>query len=298
MSIHILGLGSIGILSAHLLRAAYPPLRIYSLPRRAQQSSVIYTVHGPDGPLSQFSTLTDGVGVRTPIDVLLVTTKAHQTRAAIEPHLYRFTNESLLVFLQNGMGVVSSIRDILPTTRIVLGTTTHAVKRSSANQVQWAFNGETLFASEPKTRLSSQELGILSTLGRIIPYPNFEQRLYWKLALNACINPVTAIYNVQNSSVTETNSPAHELAVRLSKEVQRVYTAFNPEMDVSALKEEVMELAKETGRNTSSMLADVLSGRDTEIDFINGYIVKMGEGLGIDVDENRQVVRKIKELNK
>jgi 2-dehydropantoate 2-reductase len=59
-----------------------------------------------------------------------------------------------------------------------------------------------------------------------------------------------------------------------------------------------MKLAKDTGGNTSSMLADVLAGRETEIDFINGQIVKMGEAMGFGVPQNEYVVQRIKELNK
>jgi 2-dehydropantoate 2-reductase len=58
-----------------------------------------------------------------------------------------------------------------------------------------------------------------------------------------------------------------------------------------------MRLAKDTGRNTSSMLADVLAGRETEIDFINGQIVKMGKGVGIDVPQNEYIVQRINGLS-
>ena len=298
MSIHILGLGSIGTLTAHLLRTAYPNLKIYSLPRQTSPFPAVYTVYNPNGLASQISDIIHDVGRTTSIDILLITTKAHHTRSAIEPHAKRITDSTLSIFLQNGMGAVDSIRDILRTARIVLGTTTHAVKRTQPDHLQWVFKGETLFSPEPPTSLSSHEINLLSALGQIIPFSTLELRLYQKLALNACINPVTAIYNVQNGSVADPSSPAHDLAVQISGEIQRVYTACKPEVDVSELSENVMTLAKDTGGNTSSMLADVLAGRDTEIDFINGQIVKMGKGMGLDVPQNEYVVQRIKELNK
>jgi len=297
MSIHILGLGSIGILTAHLLRTAYPLLRIYSLPRQNSPSPAVYSVYNPNGVASQISDITNDVGRTTSIEILLITTKAHHTRSAIEPYVHRITHDTLSVFLQNGMGATESVQDVLNTTRIVLGTTTNAVKRSQQDSLQWVFKGETLFSPKPPTKLSSQETNLLSALGQIVPFPALEHRLYQKLALNACINPVTAIFNVQNGSIADPSSPAHDLSVRISKEIQRVYAACKPDVDVSELAQDVMRLAADTGRNTSSMLADVLAGRETEIDFINGQIIKMGKSVRLDVLENELVVQRIKELN-
>ena len=232
-----------------------------------------------------------------PIDILLITTKAHHTRVAIEPYTKRITGDTLSIFLQNGIGAVDSVRDILPTTRLVLGTTTHAVKRFQPHQIQWIFKGETLFSPEPPTILSSYESQVLAALGQIITFSGLEDRLYRKLALNACINPVTGIYNVQNGSVADPSSPAHDLSQRISNEIQRVYAVCTPELDISRLSEDVMKLARDTAGNTSSMLADVLAGRETEIDFINGQIVKMGKSVEVHVPENELVVRRIKEWN-
>jgi 2-dehydropantoate 2-reductase len=295
MSIHILGLGSIGTLSAHLLRTANPLLRIYSLTRQTS-APVIYTVCDSTGVESQVSDIIDDTGRTTPIDILLITTKAHHTRIALEPYAKRITESTLSIFLQNGIGAVDSVRDILCTARVVLGTTTQGVERIRPDLVQWRFKGESLFSPEPPTILSSQESDVLAALGQIISFSALKARLYQKLALNACINPVTAIYHVQNGSVADPSSPAHELAICLSNEIQRVYATCKPELDVSRLSEDVMRLAKDSGRNTSSMLADVLAGRETEIDFINGQIVKMGKRMGLDVRENELVVQRIKDL--
>jgi 2-dehydropantoate 2-reductase len=194
------------------------------------------------------------------------------------------------------MGVVDSIRDILPSKRIVLGTTTHAAYRSLPDEVHWVFNGETLFAPQESTVLARHEASILSTMGQLIEFCVLERRLYRKLALNACINPVTAIFRVLNGEVARENSPAQLLAMRLAHEIRALYSIVLPGVDVSNLSADVTKLAFDTGANTSSMLADILSGRTTEVDFINGYIVKMGHLAGINVNQNETIVQKVKEL--
>jgi 2-dehydropantoate 2-reductase len=297
MTIHILGFGSIGILSAHLLRAAHPLLSVCYLPRPKSSSlTKTFTVRDSSDGCTQLSDLINDVDGTKLIQVLLVTTKAHHTRNAIEPYSRRLTAETLMIFLQNGMGIVDSIRDILPSRRIIIGTTTHACYRIQKNQVQWVFKGETYFSPTPNVSLSQGEYSLLSALGHVVSYSALEERLYRKLALNACINPVTAIYNVLNGSIADTNSPVHSLSIRLAKEIQQVYGVLRPGMDMSRLVEEIIQLANNTAGNTSSMLADVRAGKETEIDFINGYIAKKGRDAGVNVHENEGVIRSVKEL--
>lgn len=59
----------------------------------------------------------------------------------------------------------------------------------------------------------------------------------------------------------------------------------------------VLSVAQATAANRSSMLTDVERGRKTEIDAINGYIVREGEKLGISPNTNKDMVRLIRELS-
>jgi 2-dehydropantoate 2-reductase len=291
MSVHILGLGSIGLINAHLLSKL--ALQIHYFPRSA--SPTTYTIHHncQSTPISNL--INDGNGT-TDIQRLLVTTKAHHTRDAITPYIHRITSGTLLILLQNGMGVMDTIKDILPSKRIVLGTTTHGVYRNGKGNVHWVHAGETLFAGPAGMTISTEETLILECMGKIVSYEILEDRLYRKLAGNACINPVTAVCDCRNGVIAEKDSEAHDMSVRLIREVQDVYSRIRPQMDVSLLHEEVMKLASDTGGNISSMLADVRAGQDTEIDFINGYIVKLGHKTGIHVPENDSIIKKVKAM--
>jgi len=55
-------------------------------------------------------------------------------------------------------------------------------------------------------------------------------------------------------------------------------------------------VAKKTYDNKNSMLQDVLKGKPTEIDFINGRIVEFGKELGIEVVTNELLTALIKGL--
>ena len=55
-------------------------------------------------------------------------------------------------------------------------------------------------------------------------------------------------------------------------------------------------LAYQTRDNTNSMLADVMSGRETEIDFINGVVVEMGKKHGVETPWHEDIIKRIKRL--
>src|ERR1700686_667544 len=135
MTVHILGLGSIGVLSAHLIRTAQPLLPICFLARPTTVPPISYTIRDPNGNSSRLSGLVNDTTGTTSIETFLVTTKAHHTKNAIQPHLKRLNAGTLLIFLQNGMGIVDSIRDILPSTRIVFGTTRQAAYRTNGDKI-------------------------------------------------------------------------------------------------------------------------------------------------------------------
>jgi 2-dehydropantoate 2-reductase len=57
----------------------------------------------------------------------------------------------------------------------------------------------------------------------------------------------------------------------------------------------VLDVAEKTAQNTSSMLQDVRAGRATEIDYINGYIVKRGKEQGVECNMNEKLIQLVKE---
>ena len=91
------------------------------------------------------------------------------------------------------------------------------------------------------------------------------------------------------------------------REVAGVITAWlretNPavptaKFEFENLKKTVYEVGEMVMQNISSMRQDVLAGRKTEIDYINGWVVKKGEELNVDCLINRKVVDLVKDGRK
>jgi 2-dehydropantoate 2-reductase len=110
-----------------------------------------------------------------------------------------------------------------------------------------------------------------------------------KLAMNCIINPLTVLLDARNGVITYNFELTRVMRLMLA-EISLVIRSL-PELkgipnvpfrfSAERLETLVIGIANKTANNISSMLADVRAGRPTEIDYINGYIVKRGEELGI-----------------
>jgi 2-dehydropantoate 2-reductase len=108
--------------------------------------------------------------------------------------------------------------------------------------------------------------GVVTELATDMPH-----RLWEKLAVNAGINPVTALARVENGALVD--GPANDLAVEAAREVAAVARAGGIDLTDDEATAAVERVAAATAANTSSMHQDVLAGRRTEVDAISGYVV-------------------------
>ncbi|TLS28225.1 hypothetical protein PpBr36_01146 [Pyricularia pennisetigena] len=124
-----------------------------------------------------------------------------------------------------------------------------------------------------------------------------------KLAANAIINPLTALLGCANGEVF--GSPSRQDAIQqLIAETGAVIRALLPssareevgeQFSNRGLSQYIMEVATKTAKNSSSMLQDFRAGRETEIGYINGYIVEQAKRLGLPHARNSALVDMIKQ---
>ena len=217
---------------------------------------------------------------------LLVTVKAQQTRTALNSIRHRLSPSSQIVFLQNGMGMAESVEDLLPPgARVVLGTTTEAAWRTGPFRLMHAARGETWFGPAPNRPGDAECVEpLLHAPGLNAGWdPDIRQRLWHKLALNCAINPLTALLGCRNGVLGTAETAG--LLEPICREAESVLTAEGIHC-ATPLLDQARALACQTGANRSSMLQDVLAGRQTEIEHINGYLVNRAAQHGIPVPFN------------
>jgi len=98
--------------------------------------------------------------------------------------------------------------------------------------------------------------------------------------VNAVINPLTALLRIPNGGLLH-RPQLHPLIAEIVEEVWRVAARHKiPLPTPPELVEEVRRVCRGTASNRSSMLRDVEEGRPTEIDAINGAVVRLGRERG------------------
>ncbi|KAM3422212.1 hypothetical protein BST61_g2577 [Cercospora zeina] len=120
-----------------------------------------------------------------------------------------------------------------------------------------------------------------------------------KLAVNSILNPLTALIDNRNGSILYNFAFTRTIRLMLAETsliirslpelrgIPNVPNRFSSER----LETLVVSVAHKTRNNISSMLADVRRGAQTEIEFINGYIVKRGEEMGIKAVVNYSIMQ-------
>jgi 2-dehydropantoate 2-reductase len=132
--------------------------------------------------------------------------------------------------------------------------------------------------------------------------PDLLQMQLEKLAVNCIVNPLTVLLDARNGALLYNYALTRTLRLLLSEislvirslpELQyipNVQTRFDP----GRLETVVVGVANRTKDNISSMLADARAGRETEVEYINGWIVQRGEELGIRCSMNYMLMQMVK----
>ncbi|GGE74176.1 ketopantoate reductase family protein [Shewanella carassii] len=304
MQIGILGVGAIGQLLAQQLAAA--GLEPWLLPRvlptantlpLAQQGEEhVYTLELGDQSLqTSFLCLAQDSSKLKQLDLLLVTVKAYQVEAALEPVLPRLHPNCRILLLHNGLGPHQSLAAKLNDRPLSLGTTSQAALRLSSNHIRQTGSGLTQIGD----LIGAPMPEVMKTaLLNAIPGSQWSnailEALWQKLAVNAVINPLTAIHRVNNGALA---APEFEGTIcAILDELLQVAKQEGIALTFDVLHARVKEVIRLTAANYSSMYQDLKHGRKTEIDYINGYLQQRAEQYGLTLPINSELLAQIKAL--
>jgi len=235
---------------------------------------------------------TDASAVRD-ASVVLVCVKSPDTRAAalaMKPHLRA---DATLVSLQNGVSNADALADILD--HVVLaavvwvGTSMEAagvVRHSGGGDL--ALGVATPSAARHGAAQRAREVGAMFERAgvRCPVVDDIDAALWEKLVVNCAFNAVSALGRSRYGRMARDDDVRHlmEAAVREAVAVAR---AAGIALDEAAMIATIWRTADRLAMQHSSTAQDILRGKPTEIDMLNGEVVRRGEALGVPVPVNR-----------
>jgi 2-dehydropantoate 2-reductase len=223
----------------------------------------------------------------------LVLVKSWQTERAAYKLLDCLPEDGLAVTLQNGLGNDANLSNILGMQRVSRGVTTLGVTLLEPGRARLSGEGLVILEQHPRIGLVENILRIATFEVKVVE--NAWPVVWGKLVVNAAINPLTALLRIKNGELL-TIHPASELMGDLARETASVAQALGVELPFSDPERAVREVAQFTSENYSSMLQDVLRGAPTEVDAINGAIIRKGEEYKIPTPVNRVIWSLVKAL--
>ena len=303
MKIVVVGPGAMGCLFAAFL--AKSDQEVYLFDRKKERADAIskngITVEGISDLKAPVKTTTNPKDIKA-CDLIIICVKSYDTEEAAREIKSLIEKNTLVLTLQNGVGNVETISRIAGEGKTIGGVTSQGATLLGDGHIRHAGKGETVIG------LSGRQSTVdgpqnLNKIAEVFEKAGFQtkiadniQNLIWsKLIINVGINALTAITRLNNGRLIEFEGTDAILEEAVNEAI-KVAEAKGIKLIFDNPVEKVRGVCKATAGNVASMLQDALKKRKTEIDYINGAIIREAGQLNIEVPVNRVLTNLVKTL--
>ncbi|MCM3133837.1 2-dehydropantoate 2-reductase [Paenibacillus polysaccharolyticus] len=192
---------------------------------------------------------------------------------------------------QNGLGHLEKLQAAFSNAWLCSAITTEGAKRTGGKVCRAGYAETLLGVSKRSTKANAEIVDEqqIFTLAKVMQQAGFDctvsneidKPIYRKLLINAVINPLTAIWRIPNGELLHKKERI-SIMRQLCDEAMNVYKAMNVQLE-GDMWDQIQGVCRGTASNTSSMLADVLHKRTTEVESINGSIIRMAKEFNLKV---------------
>ena len=218
-----------------------------------------------------------------------MTLKAWQVSDAVKSLASTLPVTTPILLIHNGMGAVEKLK-----TSAAITDGHHHPCRSPRRQCHYSCGKRNHAYWFPAQQQDHDYHYLADILQTVLPdvawHNNIRAELWRKLAVNCVINPLTAIWNCPNG---ELRHHPQEI-MQICEEVAAVIQREGHHTSAEDLRDYVMQVIDATAENISSMLQDIRALRHTEIDYINGFLLRRARAHGIAVPENTRLFEMVK----
>ncbi|MFI6451838.1 ketopantoate reductase family protein [Streptosporangium amethystogenes] len=224
------------------------------------------------------------------LDAVVILTKAYDLQAAACSVAPALTPGGVAVSLQNGLGLAPRLAAVFGDERSLVGTTTVGAAlqgpgRISVSAATAAGESFTYLGEMGEARGGSRAAGVVAALSAAgIPsayLPQVGEEIWRKLAL-AVMSPVSSVLRLTVGQVWASDE-GRSLVRRMFDEVVAVALAQQVRLDPDRAWAHASQVFEGTGEHYTSMCADVMNGRRTELSSMAGAVHRIGREQGVPV---------------
>ncbi|MCX8044529.1 MAG: ketopantoate reductase family protein [Desulfobacterota bacterium] len=299
MTILVLGAGSIGsVFGGFLALAGHRVILVGRQPHMdaiARFGLLIDGIWGRHIVTERIIALSDVHDASTAsVDLCLLTVKSYDTASAVRMLCDTFSDPPIVLSLQNGLGNVETIESLVGKHKTIGGRVIFGVEYREPGHV-------TVTVAADVTRIGSrcgtiprhkieQIASLLTQAGIPTEATDTIERYLWgKVLYNCALNPLATLLNVPYGKLLSSDA-AREIMRAIIFEIFAVAKKLNVTLDWAEPEQYVEllfnELIPKTFEHHPSMLQDVLRGKPTEIDSLNGAIADLAVKVGCDAPYN------------
>jgi 2-dehydropantoate 2-reductase len=288
MQIIVLGAGAIGSLYGAKLAAEND----VTLVARADHVRAITAnglrIEGIDTKTVPVRAVTD-VERLGPNTLILLTTKLPASAAALEPIAPLVRDDTTIIALQNGLNSDQIARGAVQGRGVVLRAITQfGAIFERPGTIQYMASGYTLLENHERSSYIAAVLNAAGLDCRISP--DIRTEVWRKLIFNCVVNPITTITRGKVGEIVDPR--LNRLKQLIIEECLAVASAEGVSLERNLLAE--IDATYAGSPNIVSMQQDLLRGRPTEIDYLNGAVVELGAKHGLDCPVNSALTSIIK----
>jgi 2-dehydropantoate 2-reductase len=226
-------------------------------------------------------------------ELIILTVKSYDTEKAAKEINKNISNETIILSLQNGLDNIEKITNHISKKQVLAGITSHGALFIQSGIIKHTGYGKTRIG-ELNGNLSNRvrllqttfiKAGISTEISS-----NISKDIWKKAIVNASINSLTAIFQCENGYLL-TNPILKQLVTKICEESVVIAKANGFDVNQKDMLEYTTRVISETQMNISSMFQSIRQKKETEINAINGAIVKYGIKMKCDVQLNEMIIK-------
>ena len=225
--------------------------------------------------------------------LILLTTKVYDSKKAVNTIKNLIKKDTIILCLQNGLYSEEIAKKIAGAKCLVLrGITTFGAIFLSPGISHYQNNGYTAIEKSSRSDEIAENFKKCGLNGHVSK--NMKKDMWKKLVLNCVLNPLTAILRIENRGIADKRlDPLKKLIV---EECLKAAKKDGIKFDIDFLK--TINESVRNSKNISSMQQDLMKGKQTEVEYLNGAVVGLCKKYGIKCPVNESLIAIIKSLEK